>query len=221
MKKGVEKGKTNKTKPSTDSIFKLDSKDKYLDRWLSAKKESTRRLYELAIAKYLHFTGMTPEELIMEKWNDQQKKPIERTDRAEHRAFEFYGWMLEKYKKGDKWTKNGNKSLADKSATTYFGAIQSFYRSNGVPLNMKVIGQRGAFEATARKENISVKLSPEQVERMAYYAPTLRDKAVIWCMFQSGMDISTALSLDWGDISEELMKETGCHPAILCGIHIA
>ena len=42
------------------------------------------------------------------------------------------------------------------------------------------------------------------MERLAYYAPTLRDEAFIWCMFQSGSDVSTVCSLNWGHVMKEI-----------------
>lgn len=46
-------------------------------------------------------------------------------------------------------------------------------------------------------------MTAEQIEKLAYHAPTKRDKTYIWVAFQSGLDVSTVLSLSWGHIEKE------------------
>jgi integrase len=177
--------------------------DKYVSRWLKSRKPNTRRHYMISLRLFLEFSKKVPEELVMEKWHDTQKLPPEQTDVAEHRLASFHKWLLEEYKKTGKYAKRGGAELAPLSASTRVGAVQSFYTANGVPLVVKKLGVRGVFSANPKKENQSMKMSPEQVEKLAYYAPTLRDKALVWFLFQTGMDISIALRLDWRDIAEE------------------
>ena len=189
-----------------NAIRQLEAKllsDKYVARWLKSRKPNTRRHYMISLRLFLDFSKKTPEELVMEKWHDTQKPPPEQTDVAEHRLAAFHKWLLEEYKKTGKYAKRGGADLAPMSASTRVGAVQSFYTANGVPLVVKKLGVRGVFSANPKKENQSMKMSPEQVEKLAYYAPTLRDKALVWFLFQSGMDVSVALRLDWGDIAEE------------------
>jgi len=63
---------------------------------------------------------------------------------------------------------------------------------------------RSNFQGTPKAVNRTEKMSARQVEKLASFAPTLRDKAMIWCGFQGLMDISTTLSLNCGHIAEEI-----------------
>lgn len=185
--------------------MKLDyENERYLTRWLDTKKENTRFAYKLGFEKFVEFAKMTPEQLIMEKWEDQKKPPPQQTDVAERRVLKFLDYLKTDYRKDDTHSRNGNVKLAPNSAILWVQAVASFYNSNGVRLNMKKVAPRGALRAHTKKVNVTVKLSPAQVKVLAYYASTLRDKALIWVLYQSGLDISSALALTWFDIMEEM-----------------
>ena len=70
-----------------------------------------------------------------------------------------------------------------------------------MPLHLK---WREDFKAVPKPVNITEKMTASLVEKLAYYAPELRDKAIIWCQFQSGSDISTVLALNCGHIADEI-----------------
>ena len=93
------------------------------------------------------------------------------------------------------------RDYSSNTAKTYTAGIANFYDVFNVPLGIdwaqEVVGYR-------RPKNTSVMLNANQVEKMAYYAPTLRDKAIMWCMFQGCMDIGTALSLNWSHVMREI-----------------
>jgi integrase/recombinase XerD len=55
-------------------------------------------------------------------------------------------------------------------------------------------------------ENIKIEYRPEQVKKLLSVIKNLRDKAITLVMFQSGMDISTVCSLNYGDLKEGLEK---------------
>jgi integrase/uncharacterized coiled-coil protein SlyX len=169
--------------------------DKYVQRWLAGKKPNTVESYKLAMRLYLDFTKKIPEELILEKWNDMKKTPIEQTDVAENRLRGFYSYLTEEY------TDKRGRHLSAGSAKIYVrGAIASFYQANKVPLIIK----SSEFEGAPRAENETEKMRPEQIEKLAYYAPTPRDKAIIWVGFQGGMDVSTLAGLNWGHVEKEI-----------------
>jgi len=163
---------------------------------LEGHKESTATQYRYAFVKYARFTKMTPEELIKEKWDDMRKEPIEQTDAAENRLRAFNRWLLDEYT-----SRKGKKGLSPKSALMNCAAIVDFYARNKVSLGIKMTRE---FTGATKGVNETEKMSAEQIESLAYYAPTLRDKAIIWCMFQGGMDISTVCSLNCGHVMEEI-----------------
>ncbi len=78
-------------------------------------------------------------------------------------------------------------------------AVRSFYKANGFPiLNLKLP------KPHTLKRNHKLQLRAEHVRKLVEHAPTLRDKAIILMLFQSGMDISTLISLNYGDVARGL-----------------
>jgi len=174
------------------------SKDKYVIRWLTGKADKTLEVYKNAMNLYVGFTKKTPEQLILEKWEDMKKEPIHQTDVAENRVRDFFKWLTTEYV-----SKRSRKPMAPASGKIICrGALASFYASNKVPLNFR----RNDFKGATKAINATEKMRPEQIEKLAYYAPTSRDKAIIWCMFQGGMDVSTVCSLNWGHVQKEIEK---------------
>jgi integrase len=178
--------------------------DIYITRWLSPRYSKTKEVYWYAIEKYIDFTGIAPQELIEEKYKDTLAHPLQKTYVAERRFAEFDRWMSEIYEKKKEWVKNKNDvRLAEKTRVTYLGAIMSFYRFSGVPLDTKPLGRRGQLNASTKKDNRTYKMNAFEVEMLADTLPTLRDKALTWLLFQTGLDISRGLALNWGDVVEE------------------
>ena len=62
------------------------------------------------------------------------------------------------------------------------------------------------FKGATRKINETEKMSAEQIESLVNLAESYRDRAVIWCMFQGGMDRSTVRNLDWGDVEKDILN---------------
>ena len=133
--------------------------------------------------------------MIQEKWKDSQKLPMDQGVVEDHlRAFNK--WLQEEYVQP-----TGKVGVAPKSALTICAAIVDFYRRHNLPLNIKFTQE---FEGAAKGVNETEKMTAEQIEKIAYHAPTKRDKAIVWVMFQGGMDVSTVCSLNWGHVEKEL-----------------
>jgi site-specific recombinase XerD len=169
--------------------------DKRLRHWLGNRKPNTVDAYQKAMTKYATFTKLTPEEMIQEKWLDSKKPPFEQNV-VEDRLRAYNKWLVEGYVKAD-----GTKGMSPRSALTYCGAIADFYRRHNLPLNIKLTQE---FSGATRGVNETEKMSSDQIQKLAYYAPNLRDKAIIWCMFQGGLDVSTVLCLNWGHVEKEI-----------------
>lgn len=175
-------------------------KFKEVKRWLAGKPKQTKKGYISKLKAYLNYRKMNPKELIDEIEEDR-KKPRREMGEVEFKLKEFYEWILnqkEKESGGWKVSKTGKKGLSKKSAVGMIGAVRSFYRANGFPLNMKIP------RASPKKENRKLSLRGEHVKKLVDHAPTLRDKAIIIDTFQSGMDVSTLCSLDYGDVARGL-----------------
>jgi integrase/recombinase XerD len=98
------------------------------------------------------------------------------------------------------------KGLSSKIAHTYVNAIRSFYGTFDVYVKLR---GRSALPKP-KVVNKRMILSNMDVKRLVDHASTVRDRAIILTMFQSGIDVSTLCSLKYGDVAEGLAKNE--HP---------
>jgi len=180
----------------------------YLKRWLgSITKAGTRAVYKSAYRMYSKYTEMTAEQLVDEALEDAKKDPRERTDIVKRRLIGFYNWLVtEAPRRGPGGRENGRKGLSSKLAHTYVNAVRSFYDTFGVVVKLK---GRSALPKP-RVINKRKRLNNMDVKRLLSHCRSPRDRAIILCMFQSGMDVSTLCNLKYGDVAEGL--ERGAHP---------
>jgi len=171
-------------------------------KWLAGKTKGSQRQYLMSLNIYADFRGLNPEELIDEIEADRKKERRER-GQVEYILKEFYTWLTEeRYKKvgGYKPRKTDEQGVSPKRAHSILGAIRGFYRANGYPIVLKLP------RPTTMKKNNKMQLRAEDVKQLVDHAPTIRDKAVILMLFQSGMDVSTLCSLNYGDVAKGLEK---------------
>ena len=172
---------------------------KEVKRWLVGKGRTTKSEYLGALRIYTDYRGLDPKQLIDEIEEDR-KKPRRERGEVEFKLKEFHEWLLnEKEKeKGGGGGKTGEKGVSTKRAATIMGAIRSFYKANGFPITIKLP------RPTTLKKNHKLQIRAEDVKKLVDHAPTIRDKAIILMLFQSGMDVSTLCSLDYGDVARGL-----------------
>jgi integrase/recombinase XerD len=173
--------------------------DEEAQRFLKGRSRATVSAYRGALRLYVEWSGMAPKELIDEAEEDR-KRPRRHRGKPERRLQDFYEWLRSKYTlKYGKF--RGKRGLSKKRAALMFSAIKMFYDENGFPLKIK------NPRAMPRKRNFKLKIRPKHVKRLLDYAPTLRDKAIILCLFQGGFDVSTLCSLNYGDVAKELEED--------------
>ena len=186
----------------------VDWDSPYLKRWLgSITRSGTRAVYRSAYRMYAKYTGLTAEQLVDEALEDARRDPREKTDIVKQRLIGFYNWLVnEAPKRGPGGRKTGGRGLSSKLAHTYVNAIRSFYDTFGVVVKLK---GRSALPKP-RVTNKRIRLTNMDVKRLLDHCRSPRDRAIILCMFQSGMDVSTLCSLKYGDVAEGLKR--GDHP---------
>jgi len=175
---------------------------KEVKRWLVRKSRTTKSEYLGALRIYTDYRGLNPTELIDEIEEDRKKSPRDRGE-VEYKLKEFHEWLLnerEKEKKGGRGT-TGEKGVSPKRAATIMGSIRSFYKANGFPITIKLP------RPTTLKKNHKLQIRAEDVKKLVDHAPTIRDKAIILMLFQSGMDVSTLCSLDYWDVARGLEND--------------
>lgn len=149
-------------------------------------KPRSRASYKTAFANYHEYTRRTAKQLIDEAEREESLSKRERGS-VKRRILGFRSWLKER------------KGLSPKTVHSYVGAIRSFYRASNYVLTF----QRGEipkpYAITERKM-----ITLELLKKLLDSAFTQRDKAINVCQYQSGMDISTLLSLNYGDVVEGL-----------------
>ena len=195
-------------------------KDPKLKRWLKNKQKGTRENYLSAFRAYTEFTRMTPEQLIAESDEEMNLKPSER-GRPERRIESFFNWLQTEYvrkkrgkKKGEvtpsgerEIDPSGKKGVTASMAKSYVGYIRGFYSE----FHYETHFERGTFDASPANRRFNWTI--EDIRELVEHAKTTRDRAIILCQFQGGMDDSTLCSLNYGHVSKEL--KTGKIPLML------
>lgn len=154
------------------------------EKMVTGKSEATKRKYKTVLEQYCEFTGMDPEELIdeaEEDWNSSRREQGE----VELKIKQFQEHLEEKY--------------SGKTVRNKIFCIKSFYSANNYPQDVKA--------PKASPTNKSLKIRSEDVKKLVDAAPTLRDRAIVLMMFQSGMDVSTVCSLDYRHVKRGLERD--------------
>jgi len=172
--------------------------DPSLQRWMgSIIRGSTRSVYRSGFRLYVDYTQLTASQLIDEALEDVKKDQREKTDIVKQRLIGFYSWLIEKApKKGPGGSETGKLGLSSKICHTYVGAIRSFYSTYDVFIKLS----RRSKLPEPKVENPRMILNNEDVKTLLDHTRTIRDKALILVMFQSGMDVSTLCSLKQKDV---------------------
>lgn len=188
--------------------------DASAERWLASfVNKHTVRVYESALRSYMTYTGLTPEELIKEAFEDSKKSLEDKRNIVKQRIIGFYKYLTTEairrksvgYDKetGTKITENG-KGLADKTASSWVAAIRSFYNEFDIVIKLARKIPKPVVKNRRRIVNA------EEVKRLVDAAKTKRDKAIILFGFQAGLDSATICNLKYGDVKKGL--ESGEHP---------
>ena len=154
-------------------------------------RENRIRLIKL----YCKWRALSPKELIEEAKRGGVKK-------TELKLKEFYDWLRTDYvipEKGGK--RKGERGLAPRSAGRIVEDVRVFYRENDVP-----IGNLHLPTPRKLKENFRKFLSAQDVKRMTDVCERLRDRAIILCAFQGGLGMRELITLNYGDVADDLEK---------------
>ncbi len=170
---------------------------------------SSRSRCKIAMRAYLRFykeekgLQLMPEELL-ERIDEDRKKEIRDRGQIEREWLEFTEWLRRKFRKQNKDGSVSDKPLGATSIKSYTGIIKTFYAYFGFPLGKQAQLPRQISSIKRKPENTGIEYRPLEVRKLLSVMRSNRDKAITLVMFQSGMDISTALSLTYGHIKREL-----------------
>jgi len=177
------------------NIQDIDWNDPALKRWLgNIVNKSTFYNSKSAFRLYSQFTGMTASHLIDEAIEDFKRDPRERKDIVVNRLIKFYKWL---------------RTESGLSAEMRVNVIRGFYSTFDITVRMK--GKNRLPKS--KVENKRIVFKPEdiwKVKALVDHARTPRDRAIVLFHFQGGLDVSTLCDLNYGDVVEQLEKNS--HP---------
>ncbi len=175
-----------------------------LREWLQDVKPHTRANYLTEFRKYVEYTGLTPRQMIDEAEAELRLHRRQR-GKVKERILGFYEWLINEYTTSRRVRGRIKKGVTPYRARIAVRAILSFYRKNGITINVKLP------KAVPSKENFRIELTPGDVKRMVAKAGSLRNRALILLGFQSGLDVKTVTMLDVGDLPRGVLDAVKRH----------
>jgi len=159
---------------------------------LSNLSRSTFVGYRRGIRRYLEFTGLSPKELIEEAERDRRSSNQDiKIGTPENRVREFGEWL-----KGVKG--RFGKPLSLSEINIMCTAVHRFYKVNGYKINVPLP------KVKHKRENLKERLTREEVKRLVSACRLARDKAIVLCLFQSGLRVSDLIKLNVGDVKPQI-----------------
>jgi site-specific recombinase XerD len=150
--------------------------------------EATIMARRTALSRYLEF------------WNKKSKEKVSLKDIVElakenDNSVEKV-WLL--------CSKDMLKRLAPNTVKAYSGLIRSYLSWWGMHFSRRAKLPLTVTSAQERLVNKKLEYRPPDVKKLLDVITDLRDRALILMFFQGGIDISTTLSLKYGDVAEQL-----------------
>jgi len=172
--------------------------DERIEEFLSLKGTgATQRAYRRGLRLFIdYYRGKYGEDedfnSFLERIFDNLKKPLNEQRRIIEPEFVgFIEYLKLKY--------------ANKSVRVYLAGIQNYLKYRNVAVSLAFVGNLP--QDTTLKVNEKHEWKIEHVKEFVNQAKTHREKAIILCLFQSGMGINELLSLNYGDTQDELEKK--------------
>jgi len=176
---------------SAPKVFEPILKDASVQKWMSKLKEkagwrATIPVFLRTLYKFTEYCDKSPSELVASALREQTGKQLEELAPASSEIREV----------AQKFVSEIMNSGKHESARHARACLTSFLRANGISLHLDTIPK------VVKK--IEVIPTKEQVYAIANYAYSLRDRAVILCMYQSGLGISSLRNLNYGHVQEQI-----------------
>lgn len=178
---------------STTPEYKPLLKDENVQKWiLNLKKKAGSKTtvpnFLRTLHKFTRYSGKSPNELITiassTKKLDLQEELTSATPEITKLVQKFLNELL--------------SSRKQEKARHVRTCLMSFFKANGISLELESIPR------VTKKEEIIP--SKEQIYTMADYAGSPRNRAIILCMYQSGLGITALRNLKIGHVKEQLEK---------------
>jgi integrase len=160
--------------------------DKATREWLSSQKKSTKATYKTCWKYFLQFTGMTGDQILESKRNDQNYT-------WEKRVLEFKRWIIEE------------KGKSEKTGTTSAAAVRAFFSFHRKALEFRPIESRHLEEAKPKYEDY--RFSRDDLKKMASVGDLIEQYVVVVGK-SFGMRAGDFLKLTRGDLEAYIDRPT-------------
>lgn len=174
-----------------------------IQEYLNLKSPSTAHSYANGFVRFLAFYQSKHGKdanfgHFLDRIFEERKKPRREQKRvAETEVSQFINFLKD-------------QGLSNNSIRLYFAAMQNFLKWKEVIISMNFVNVPPPVE---KKVNGKHEWSIEQVKEFVNAASSYRDKAIITCIFQSGLAVNEICDLNYGDIQDEF--EAGILPLCL------
>lgn len=171
--------------------------------YLNLKSEKTAKTYRGSFVKFLryyrskHGANVTFNHFLIRIFEESKKSPLEQDRIAEKEISGFIDYLKD-------------KGLSNNSIRVYFAAIQNYLKYKHIVISMSFVNVPPPVE---KRENGKHEWKIEHIKQFVDAAKSYRDKAIIMCMFQSGLAVNEICNLNYGDVKDEL--EAGILPLCL------
>ncbi|MGD8506317.1 MAG: tyrosine-type recombinase/integrase [Candidatus Bathyarchaeota archaeon] len=168
-------------------------KDKTVQKWiLNLKKKPGWRTtipnFLRTLQKFTEYSGKSPSELLTTAFSTEKLEQREELTSATSAITELAQAFIKEL------LRSGKREKARHTRT----CLTSFFKANGISLELDAIPR------VTKKEEII--LTKKQIYTMADYAGSLRNRAIILCMYQSGLGITALRNLKIAHVQEQLKK---------------
>ena len=164
--------------------------------WLSTKARTTAKAYHRRLRRFMRwYRSRYGDDVSISHFLDRLDENLrlprrERKKLAELEMVEYIDYL-----------KDG-EGLANYTIRNNFVAIQNFLDYKGYSVSMRWIGNMP--QARGMNGNSKHSWTLDQIGEFFEKADNFRDKAIILCMFQSGLAVNEIVNLDYGDVAYEL-----------------
>ena len=174
-----------------------------VEEFLALKSKRTAQIYSSGLSKFLkyyqseHGKGKGFAHFLDRIFEEFKKPQRDQRRVAEIELSQFIDFLRD-------------QKLSNNSIRLYFAAVQNFLKYKQVTVSMGFIDMP---PPVGKRVNGKHEWKIEQIKEFVDAATTYRDKAIILCMFQSGLAVNEICELDYEDVHDEL--EAGTLPLCL------
>ena len=180
-------------KPKAD--FSVLVKDRYVSKWIENYTSDPQSRLRV-LNDYCNYLGKTPEQLILEHYEDILRKPLEKTHIAKKQLKRYFEYLI------------NDKLISHNAAVQYvYSKIMSFFSQNDVRITLKK-GEKPTMEQRLKKRVIKdldgkiLRNKKEIFKKIRDTLKTIRDKALLLCKLSTGADDVDLFNLTINDFEE-------------------